>query len=178
MSSEKIMTFEDLFYHQLRILFDAEQQLIDNLPRLAARASDLDLKEAMQKHVQETIEHRNRLQKIGKLLNIPVEGCKCSGMEGLLNESNEIFSTQIERDINDAALIATAQKVEHYEISAYGTACEYADMLNLKEVAEILKETLEEEKKTDKLLNEMAKSRINQKANRMSQPSNFYGRHG
>ena len=178
MAGEKILRFEDLFVHQLRLLYDTEQQLIQSLPRMAARASDPDLKTDLKNHVQETIKQRDRLEKVSLIMNVDLRGTACIGMEGLIKEGEEIFSMQIERDVSDAALIANAQKVEHYEISAYGTACTYAKLLGEQEVLSILKETLSEEKHADELLNKHAKDHIKKKANNLSEPSNFYGRHG
>lgn len=147
----------ETFITELRDLYDAEKQITRALPKLAKAAEDEGLKEAFTSHLEETEEHINRLDKVFKLFGEQPKGKKCKGMEGLLEEGKEM----IEEEEGDAALICAAQKVEHYEIAAYGSLVSWAKLLGEEDAAEILGETLEEEEQTDEKLSEIAETAVN-----------------
>lgn len=155
---------KDLFEHQLKDLYSAETQLIEALPKLAKNADDEKLKSAFEKHLEETKGHKKRLEEICDTLGIKPTGEKCKAMEGLVKEAESFLEEDTEKDVKDAGLIAEAQRVEHYEISGYGTAARYAKELGHNDIASKLKETLDEEYKTDDLLTKMAESRLNKEA--------------
>jgi len=158
-------TLKDLFEHQLKDLHSAETQLVDALPKMARNAKDSKLKEAFEKHLEETKEHKDRIETICKELGITPSGETCKAMEGLIREAKDfIEEAGKEDDVMDAGLIAEAQRVEHYEISGYGTAVRYAKELGLSDIAERLQTTLDEEYHADTKLNNMAESRLNRKA--------------
>jgi ferritin-like metal-binding protein YciE len=160
----KLTTFHELFVHKLQDLYSAEQQIVDALPKMIEAASSQELAEGFTKHLKQTRQQVVRLEEIGELLGENMEGVRCAGMEGVLTEGKEIMQSGLEGSVLDAALIGAAQVVEHYEISNYGTLCEMADIMEHKEVKELLKETLDEEEETDKILSHLAKD-INKKAN-------------
>lgn len=155
---------EDLFEHQLKDLYSAETQLINALPKMMKNAHDMDLKKAFEGHLEETKDHKKRLEKICKKLDINPDGEKCKAMEGLIKEADGFIKEDADKDVKDAGLIAEAQRVEHYEISGYGTAVRYAQELGHDDIAGILKETLDEEYGADNKLNDMAENRLNRKA--------------
>ena len=159
-----LKNLEDLFHHQLKDLYSAETQLVDALPKMEQEANDKKLKEAFSDHLEETKKHVERLKDIGKDLDIKLTGETCKGMKGLISEAQSFISEEAEDKVRDAGIIADAQRVEHYEISAYGTVIEYAKALGKKEAARLLKETLKEEKEADKKLNSLAVDSINVKA--------------
>lgn len=155
---------KDLFEHQLKDLYSAETQLIEALPKLQKRAKDDKLKDAFKAHLEETKEHQKRLEETCKELGIKPTGEECKAMKGLIEEAESFMKEELDTDVIDAGVIAEAQRVEHYEISAYGTALRFAKELGHDRIARRLQETLDEEYKTDDLLTEMAESRLNQKA--------------
>ena len=152
----KISTPRDLLVEELKDLYSAETQLTKALPKMAKAASSDELREAFQKHLQETEEHVARLENIGKKLGESMKGKKCKAMEGLVTEGKEIMEEDATPALLDLALIGAAQKVEHYEIASYGTARTLAELIGETEIAETLQETLDEEGATDKLLTEVA----------------------
>ncbi len=156
--SDKMKSLQDLFEHQLKDLYSAESQLIDALPKMAKKASDSKLKKAFEDHLEETKQHKQRLEKVCKELGIEASGETCKAMKGLIAEAESTMKENAEADVMDAALIAEAQRVEHYEISGYGTACTYADILGHTKVKEELGNTLDEEKTSDEKLTKIAKS--------------------
>ena len=160
----KLKTLEDLFHHQLKDLYSAEKQLLEALPKMAKKAADPKLKQAFEFHLQETEEHKARLEQVCEMIGISPGRMKCKAMEGLLEEGEDMIHENAEPEVKDAGLIAEAQRVEHYEISGYGTAAHYAERLSLPDVARILRATLDEEQATDTKLNKLAKGYINQKA--------------
>jgi ferritin-like metal-binding protein YciE len=168
MSMKKLENLEDLFQHQIMDLYSAEVQLTNALPKMAKKASNEKLKKAIENHLEETKKQKERLEKIGEICNFKIKGEKCAAMEGLIKEGEEVMEKQAPDAIMDAALIAAAQRVEHYEISGYGTASTYAKMLNYTDAHKLLNEILEEEKNADSLLNEIAISTVNQEAERSS----------
>jgi ferritin-like metal-binding protein YciE len=162
--SDKLSTLDDLFHEQLKDLYSAETQLLEVLPDMAAKAKDSGLKTAFQSHLQETKNQVARLEKIGKLLDISLTGHKCKAMEGILKEGSDMIHEDATDEVKDAGLIASAQRVEHYEIAGYGTAAHYAQRVGQPEAAALLHETLNEEQAADTKLNNLAKGYINQKA--------------
>ncbi|MGJ8592846.1 MAG: ferritin-like domain-containing protein [Aquaticitalea sp.] len=157
-------TLEDLFEHQLKDLYSAESQLIKALPKMVKNAKDDKLKNAFEDHLEETKNHKSRLEDIGKELKIDLKGETCKAMKGLIEEAESFIKEKPEDDVLNAGLIAEAQRVEHYEISGYGTAVRYAKELGHDKVAKKLKETLDEEYGADEKLNKMAEGRLNKKA--------------
>lgn len=155
---------KDLFEHQLKDLYSAETQLIEALPKLQNKAKDDNLKDAFKAHLEETKEHKKRLEEICDELGIEPTGEECKAMKGLIEEAESFMKEKMDSDVIDAGVIAEAQRVEHYEISGYGTALRFAKELGHDKIARSLQQTLDEEYKTDDLLTEMAESRLNQKA--------------
>ncbi len=160
-------TLHDLFTHDLQDLYDAERQITKALPKMIQAASSPQLKKGFEKHLEQTKQQLKRLEKIHASLDIKMNGVHCKGMEGLLKESDTLLQEEADPEVLDAALIAAAQKVEHYEIAAYGTAVTWAKRMKHTEEAKLLAQTLDEEEKTDKKLSELAEKKINQKANSM-----------
>ncbi|MBP0903164.1 ferritin-like domain-containing protein [Mariniflexile gromovii] len=157
-------TLEDLFEHQLKDLYSAESQLIEALPKVAKRASDSKLKKAFEDHLEETKEHKKRLEEICETLDISPKGETCKGMKGLLKEVESLMDEADNKEVMDAGLIADAQRVEHYEISGYGTAVRYAKELGHDDIASKLQKTLDEEYDADNKLDKLAENRLNKEA--------------
>jgi len=160
----------DLYIDELKDLYNAENQLVKALPKMAKAASSDELKQGFEEHLEQTRGHVQRLEKIFKSLEESPKGKKCAGMEGLVKEGSEVMEEDFEGALMDAALIGAAQRVEHYEIAAYGTASEFAKLLGESEHATLLEDTLQEEKETDDKLTALAKE-INPQANEGSQES-------
>jgi ferritin-like metal-binding protein YciE len=160
----KLKTLQDLFQHELKDLYSAETQLVKALPKMAKAATHEELKAGFEEHLEQTKGHVQRLEQIGESLEFRLTGHKCKAMEGLVAEGGELISEDAEDTVRDAGLIGAAQRVEHYEIAAYGTARALARCLGFDEAADILGETLEEEKATDEKLTELAESAINAEA--------------
>ena len=157
-------TLESLFEHQLKDLYSAESQLISALPKMVENAKDQKLKKAFEGHLEETKIHKKRLEDICEELGIEPKGEHCKAMEGLIKETESFIEEPKDDDVNNAGLIAEAQRVEHYEISGYGTAVRYAKELGHDNIAKILKSTLDEEYDADDKLTKMAEGRLNRKA--------------
>ncbi len=155
---------EDLFEHQLKDLYSAETQLIKALPKMQEKANNEKLKKAIEKHLQETKEHKKRLQEICDELRIKPTGEECKAMKGLIEEAESFLKEDADKDVRDAGIIAEAQRVEHYEISGYGTVIRYAKELGHEDIAKKLVKTLNEEYNADESLNELAKKRLNKEA--------------
>ncbi len=155
---------QDLLEHQLKDLYSAESQLVKALPKMQKKASDEKLKQAIEKHLEETKEHKNRLKEVCNELGIKPTGEECKAMKGLIEEAESFLKEKADEDVRDAGIIAEAQRVEHYEISGYGTAVRYAQELGHKNVAKKLQQTLDEEYKTDQNLTKLAESRLNREA--------------
>jgi ferritin-like metal-binding protein YciE len=160
----KLESIEELFVHELEDLRSAEQQLVKALPKMAESASSSDLKQAFETHLEQTQEHLERLQKIVADLRLDKGRHKCKAMEGLIAEAQEILDAEAMDSVRDAAMIGAAQRVEHYEIAGYGTARTYAEMLGHADAAQLLQQTLDEEKETDELLSGLALSSVNLEA--------------
>jgi len=154
---------KELLLDELQDLYSAETQITKALPKMAKTSSSPDLKQAFESHLQETEGHVQRLEKIFKHLQESSKGKTCEGMKGLLKEGEERIKEGGDPEVVDAGLIAAAQRVEHYEIAAYGSARTYAELLNENEVAKLLIQTLEEEKAADQKLTKISKT-VNRKA--------------
>jgi ferritin-like metal-binding protein YciE len=157
----KIKSLRDLFIHQLRDLFSAEKQLVKALPKLAKAATNEELKETFEEHLRKTEEHVERLEQIFEALEISSRGDRCAAMEGLIAEAQSLMKEEMPAAVLDAALVACAQRVEHYEIAAYGSARTFAEVLDIDEATDVLEETLEDEKEADIKLTELADEVIN-----------------
>ncbi len=157
-------SLRELYVDELKDIYSAEKQLTKALPKMAKAATSPELQEGFEEHLEQTKGHVERLEQIFSMLGEKPGGKKCLGMEGLVNEGSEIMGEDFEEEVMDAALISAAQRVEHYEIAAYGTVAAYADLLGESEHADLLRQTLEEEKETDQKLTELAEE-INLTAN-------------
>jgi ferritin-like metal-binding protein YciE len=160
----KLDTLKKLYVEELRDVYNAEQQLVKALPKMAKGASSDDLREAIESHLEETKGHVERLEQIFEALDESAKGKTCQAMKGLIEEGSEILDEKGEDSVLDAGIIAAAQKVEHYEIATYGTLRTWADLLNEEEAAELLQETLDEEGAADEKLNELAEEIVNPEA--------------
>ena len=155
---------KELFEHQLKDLYSAESQLMEALPKMIKKAADGKLKSAFEAHLEETKTHKSRLEAICKELDIKPTGEKCKAMEGLIKEAEGFMDEADNDDIMNVGLIAEAQRVEHYEISGYGTAVRFAKELGHKDIAAKLQKTLDEEYDADNKLDKLAENRLNAKA--------------
>ena len=162
--AEEMNPLEELLVDELKDLYSAENQIIKALPRMAKAATSPELRRAFERHLEETRRQVERLDEIGEELEMKMTGKKCKGMEGLIAEGRELLEEDLDEDALDAGLIGAAQKVEHYEIAAYGTARTHAEMLGFRKVAKLLQQTLNEEGATDKKLTQLAENVINYEA--------------
>lgn len=160
----EIKDLQQLFYHELQVLWSAEKMLIEAMPKMIARAKNPGLKKSLSLHFAETEQHKAVLDLICKQLGIDPAGDFNPGMKGILDEGNMVMAKDATDEAMDATLIAGAQKVEHYEISGYGSAAYYAEMLGYEGIAQRLRLTLTEEKEADTKLNFLAKEIINPRA--------------
>ena len=160
----EIKNLQELFYHELQVLWSAESQLVESMPAMIERARNEGLKNLLALHLAETDQHKVALEAICKQLNIDPQGDFNPGMKGILEEGQMVMHKEATDEAMDATLIAGAQKVEHYEISGYGSAACYAEMLGFEGIARRLRLTLEEEQQADTKLNFLAKSLINRRA--------------
>ena len=154
---------KELYVDELKDIYNAENQLVKALPKMAKAATSDELRTGFEEHLEQTRGHVQRLEQIFKALGEKPTGKKCKGMEGLVAEGQEMMEEDFENDLMDAALISAAQRVEHYEIAAYGTVRTYAELLGEDQAVTLLEQTLEEEKETDQKLSDLA-SDINVKA--------------
>ena len=154
----------ELFEHQLKDLYSAEDQLTNALPKMVKNAKDAKLKKAFEDHLEQTKEHKQRLEEICDELGIDPGGETCKAMKGLIKEAEDFLDEVKDDDVKNAGMIAEAQRVEHYEISGYGTAVRYAKELGHDDIAKKLQKTLDEEYNADEKLNELAEKRLNDKA--------------
>jgi ferritin-like metal-binding protein YciE len=157
-------TMQDLLIEDLRDIYHAEKQIAKALPKMARAASSDQLRKAFETHLEQTNGQIERLQQVFEEMDTRPRGKHCDAMEGLISEAQEILEMGLAPEVQDAALIAAAQKVEHYEIASYGTLHAYATACGLDKVAKLLDETLQEEKDTDTLLNKLAIGDVNKKA--------------
>ena len=160
----KIETMEDLFLQQVQDLYDAEKRLVKALPKMAEATTSVTLRQAFESHLMETEGHVSRLENIFRALGQDPKAHTCDAMKGLISEGDDVVSDIDQSPLRDAGLIAAANRVEHYEIAAYGSARTFADILGLSEAAALLDQTLEEEKKADQKLTQLAESMINDEA--------------
>jgi ferritin-like metal-binding protein YciE len=160
----KMKTLDDLLAHELKDLYSAEKQITKALPKMAKAASSDDLRQAFETHLEETEEQIHRLEEIFDRLELPLRAPKCKAMEGLIEEGKEILEEDMDDSVRDAALIAAAQRVEHYEMAGYGCARTFAELLGHSEVVDLLQTTLDEEKTTDEKLTQIAMQHVNQEA--------------
>ena len=159
-----IKTMHDLFVHTLQDIFYVEKKLASELPRMATKANNPELRRAFEDHASETEAHISRLEEVFELIELAPRGENCPALDGLLEETEDLLKDVKDPEVRDAGLLAAAQAVEHYEITRYGTLIAWSRQLGLSDAEPILEETLEEEKETDKLLTEIAESDINRKA--------------
>ena len=162
--SKDIATFDDLFLHQLQDVYYAENQITKALPKMAEKATAPGLRQGFETHLRETEGQIARLEQIFDLLGEKAKAVTCPAIDGIIKEANEVAGEIEDKAVLDAALIASAQAVEHYEIARYGTLIAWANQLGRGEIAAILKETLDEEYATDDKLTAMATSTVNAKA--------------
>lgn len=160
----KIETLQDLFLDELRDLYDAEKQLLKAIPKMAIAASSPQLKTAFESHLRETENQVTRLEQIFQQLGEKPAGQSCDAMKGLIKEGDKLASSVDESPLRDAGLIGAANRVEHYEMAAYGTARTFAEMLGFSQAAQLLEQTLQEEKQADRKLTDLAEQMINENA--------------
>lgn len=159
-----IQTLEDLFKDQLFDMYNAEKQITKALENMAEKASDQNVAEAFRAHLNETREQVTRLEQVCEMLDWKIEPEKCEGMEGILREANKLIENCETEAVCDATMIAAAQKVEHYEIASYGTLCALAKVLGHDDVEKLLWDTLEEERRADEKLTQVAEEGVNEQA--------------
>jgi ferritin-like metal-binding protein YciE len=162
--AEEKNPLEELLIDELKDLYNAENQLVKALPRMAKAASAPELKRAFERHLEETRRQVERLDEISAALDVKLTGKKCKGMEGVIEEGKELMQEDLDENAFDAGLIGAAQKVEHYEIAGYGTARAHATLLGYNKIARLLQQTLNEETATDKKLTQLAENIINVEA--------------
>jgi ferritin-like metal-binding protein YciE len=167
-SESREKNLQNLFEDLLKDTYDAEKQLLQALPEVAKACYDEELQEAFENHTEQTKKHVERLDKIFDRLRIEKEQKTCEAMKGLIKENQKVISEYEESPVRDSALIIGSQKIEHYEIAAYGSLCELADVLGYSKICDILDRTLAEEEDTDQLLTEIAES-INDEAYELSE---------
>ena len=160
----KLNSLQDLYVSELKDLYDAENRILKALPKMAEAANSPDLRTAFEQHLQQTRRHAERLEQILRGLDESPKGKKCKGIEGIIDEGEDLMEEDAPPSVADAALIAAAQRVEHYEIAAYGTVRSYARRLGFQDQAELLNQTLQEEDETDKRLTSLAESSVNEEA--------------
>jgi ferritin-like metal-binding protein YciE len=160
----KLESLENLLVHELKDLLSAEKQLVKALPKMAKGAASETLRTAIEEHLEQTKGQVERLEQVFAMVDKAPRAEHCKAMEGLISEGDELLQEDGEASVKDAALIAAAQKVEHYEISGYGTARTLAELLGLDQAVELLQQTLDEEKETDLKLTKLAMSEVNPQA--------------
>jgi len=169
-------TLHELLVDEIKDLFSAENQLTKALPKMAKAATNADLRRAFETHLRETEGHVRRLEQVAERLEASPRGKKCMGMEGLVAEGKELISEKPDEQVLDAGLIGAAQKVEHYEIAAYGTARAHAEQMGHTEVARLLQQTLEEESAANEKLTMIAEQMVNRQANQQNMAGDGAGR--
>ena len=162
--SKDIKKMDDLFVHTLRDMYYAENQILKALPTMIEKATDASLKQAFQAHLGETKNQVTRLEQVFKMHGVEAKGVECPAIDGIIEEADEIVAEVGDKKVLDAALIAAAQAVEHYEITRYGTLIAWAKQLGRPDCASVLQENLEEEKAADSKLTSLAERNINVKA--------------
>ena len=162
--SRDIKTMDDLFLHTLRDVYYAENKIVKSLPNMIDAASDPQLKQGLQAHLRETEGHVRRLEDVFRMVGVKASSVDCPAIDGIIEEADEVTSEVDDKDVLDAAVIAAAQAVEHYEITRYGSLIAWATRLGRDDVASVLASTLGEEKAADKKLTEVAERKVNLRA--------------
>jgi ferritin-like metal-binding protein YciE len=162
--SKDIQSFDDLFLHQLQDIYYAENQITKALPTMIEKATDPQLKQGFQTHLRETEAQIKRLDQIFKMMGQSTKGVDCPAIDGIIEEADEVAGEVADKNVLDAALIASAQAVEHYEMSRYGTLIAWAKLLGRDDAVKLLQQTLNEEEATDKKLTALAESKVNARA--------------
>jgi ferritin-like metal-binding protein YciE len=162
--SKDIKSMDDLFVHGLRDVYYAENQIVKALPDMIEKANDPQLKQGFQTHLRETENHVKRLEQVFKLHGVDAKGVDCPAIDGIIEEADDVAGEVEDKAVLDAALIAAAQAVEHYEITRYGSLIAWATELGRNDCASLLKQNLDEEKAADKKLTALAESKVNRKA--------------
>ena len=162
--TKDIQTMDDLFVHMLRDIYYAENQIAKSLPAMIEKASAPELKQAFQTHLSETQNQIKRLEEVFRLHGQEVKGVDCEAIDGILDEAQSIMGNVADQNVLDAAMLASAQAVEHYEITRYGTLATWARELGREDCARLLHQTLEEERATDEKLTRIAEARVNRRA--------------
>ena len=162
--TKDIQTMDDLFVHTLRDIYYAENQIAKSLPAMIEKASAPELKQAFQTHLSETENQIKRLEEVFRLHGQEPKGVACEAIDGILDEAQSIMGNVADQNVLDAAMLASAQAVEHYEITRYGTLATWARELGREDCARLLHQTLEEEKATDAKLTRIAEARVNRRA--------------
>jgi len=157
----KLQSLDDLFFEQVRDMYDAEKQLVKALPKMAKASNSEELRSAFEEHLEETKGHVERLEQVFELLGKKARGKSCDAMKGLIEEGAEMIEADAEPMVLDAGLIAAAQRVEHYEMAGYGCLHTWARQLNNHDIAELLEQTLREEKEADQKLTHIAEGMVN-----------------
>ncbi|HEY3293856.1 MAG TPA: ferritin-like domain-containing protein [bacterium] len=176
MKMQMLDSLEGLFINELKDVYNAEHQVMKALPKLCNAAASPELKDAFLEHLDQTRMQIERLEEVFDMLNLATKGKKCEAMQGIIEEGQEIIDEDGDDAVKDAALIAAAQKVEHYEIATYGCLRTWAVLLGHEQVAEILEDILEEEKQTDLFLTEIAENIINEQAVDVEEETMMYNR--
>jgi len=159
-----IKTLNDLFVHTLRDMYYAEQQIVKSLPEMIEKAHDPELKQAFSSHLEESKSHARRLEDVFRLHGAEAKGLDCPAIDGIIEEAEDVAGDIADDQVLDAAIIAAAQAVEHYEIARYGSLIAWAKRLGRNDSASLLEQTLQEEKATDKKLSDIAESKVNMRA--------------
>ena len=162
--SKPIKTLDDLFVHTLQDIYYAENQIAKNLPTMIEKATNAELKQSFTKHLTETQNQIARLEQVFQMHGQPVKAVQCAAMDGILAEAKEVMGDCGDPEVLDAAMLSSAQAVEHYEITRYGSLIAFARQLGRSDCASVLEQTLNEEKATDQKLTEIAESRVNRLA--------------
>jgi len=162
--SKDIKTLDDLFVHTLQDIYYAEQQITKALPQMISKATDPQLKQAFETHLRETEQQIKMVEQVFRMHGQDPKGVTCPAIDGIIDEAQEIIGEVEDKDVLDAAMLASAQAVEHYEITRYGTLVAWAKQLGRQDCASVLQQNLEEEKSTDVKLTRLAESRVNQRA--------------
>jgi ferritin-like metal-binding protein YciE len=162
--SKDIKTMDDLFVHQLRDIYYAEQQLVKALPKMADKATDKQLKQGFLTHLDETRTHVKRLEQVFQMHGTEAKGVDCPAIDGIIEEADEVAGEVADKAVLDAALINAAQAAEHYEITRYGSLIAWANQLGRADCVSLLQKTLDEEKATDQKLTKLAEGQVNLRA--------------
>ena len=162
--SAEIGDLKDLFVHTLQDIYYAENQIVKALPEMISKASDAKLRKGLEKHLGETRGHVQRLERVFQMQGSKPKAIDCPAIDGIIEEAQEVTGEAADKAVRDAAIVASAQAVEHYEITRYGSLISWANRLGMKDCAKLLQETLDEEKAADKALTEVAESAVNARA--------------